>query len=92
LYKSRPGYLYLLLKSEKYGGSRGIKGSVTWTDPGKDCHTPGGELWLGRTGYPYPDQVFYRQPLRAIKFEVPSEDAMGPDKGGKFLQVFPPEE
>ena len=59
-YKSRPGYLYLLLKSGKYGGTRGIEGPITWIDPGKDRHTPGGELWLGRTGNPYPDQVFYR--------------------------------
>jgi hypothetical protein len=90
--KSNPGYLYLLLNSEKYGGTRGIEGPVTWIDPGKDCHPPGGKLWLGRVGNAYPDQVFYRQPLCAIQFEVPSENAMGQDKGGKFLQVFPPEE
>jgi hypothetical protein len=42
-YKSRSGYLYLLLKTGKYGGTRGIEGSVTWIDPGKDCHTVGGQ-------------------------------------------------
>ena len=92
MYKSRPGYLYLLVKSGKYGATRGIEGPITWIDFRKDSHTSGGELWLGRTGDSYPDQMFYRQPLCAIQFEVPSEDPMGQDKSGRFLQVFTPEE
>jgi hypothetical protein len=58
-YKSRSGYLYLLLITGKYGDTRGIEGPVTWIDLGKDCHPPGGKLWLGRVGDPYSDQVFY---------------------------------
>ena len=77
--------LYLLLKTGKYAGTRAFEGSITWTDPGKDRNAPGGELWLGSVGTADPDQVFYDRPVRAIKFKIPAQDALGQDEGRGFL-------
>jgi hypothetical protein len=75
----------LFFKIVLYAGSRALERSAARIDTGKDRNTFGRELWLGGAGDTDTDKVFYHQSLCAIQPEVPSENTLGQNEGGRFL-------
>jgi hypothetical protein len=80
------------LKAENYAVTSTLQRSIARIDPGTDRYPPGGKLWLGGIGQADPDKVLYDQPFRTIQPQIPAKDTLGPDEGGRFVQIFATEE